>query len=44
MNVVVMIEEHVAERAGVLNAAEAFGERGVVLERLERRLRKWVVV
>ena len=44
MNVVVVVEEHVAERASVLDAAEALGERRTVLEGLERRLTERIVV
>jgi hypothetical protein len=44
VDVVVVIEENVAEDARVFNAAEAIGKRRAVLERLERRLGERVVV
>jgi Asp-tRNA(Asn)/Glu-tRNA(Gln) amidotransferase A subunit family amidase len=42
--VVVVREERVAERAGVLDAAEANGQRRAVLEGLELALAEGVVV
>ena len=44
MDVVVVIEEHVAERASILDAPEALGERRTVLEGLERCLTERIVV
>ena len=44
VDVVVVIEEHGAERAGVLDRAEPAGERRAVLERLELGLAVGVVV
>ena len=44
MHVVVVIEEHVAERASILDAAEALGERRTVLEGLERCFTEGIVV
>src|SRR5687767_4195484 len=44
VDVVVVVEEHGAERAGVLDAAEPPGEGRAVLEGLEVRLAEGVVV
>ena len=44
MHVVVVIEEHVAECAGVFDATEALGKRRAVLEGLERRFTERIVV
>ena len=44
VDVVVVIEERGAERAGILDRAEPAGKRGAVLEGLEVRLGVWVVV
>src|SRR5579862_536723 len=42
--VVVIGEEHAAERAGVLEGPERAGERRAVLQRFELRLAVWVIV
>ena len=43
VHMVVVVEEHVAERARILDAAEALGERRTVLEGLERCLTEGIV-
>lgn len=44
VQVVVVTEEHVAERTGVLDATEALGKRRVVFQVLKLRLTERVVV